>query len=149
MARNYTISGTRAVSSPTKTLLGLTGGTTNRPVVLDILCGSTATPADNALEFILQRYTAAGTSSAVTPAALDDQDPAAIASAGANHTVEPTYTSGKILMDLAMNQRATQRWVPSPGREIKLPATANNGVGLQPVHASFTGNVTSTIWFED
>ena len=48
-----------------------------------------------------------------------------------------------------MNQRATQRWVPSPGREIKLPATASNGVGLQPVHASFTGNVTATMHFED
>jgi hypothetical protein len=149
MARNYAISGTRAVSSPTKTLLALTGGTTTRPVVFDVLVGSTATPADNALEFILQRYTAAGTSTSVTPTALDSGDPAAIATAGANHTVEPTYSAGAVLIDLAMNQRATQRWVPSPGREIKLPATANYGVGLQPVHASFTGNVTATIWFED
>lgn len=149
MARNYAITGSRAVASPTKTLLGLTGGTTIRPVIFDVVVGSPATPADNALEFILQRYTAAGTSTAVTPEPLDSGDPAAIATAGVNHTVEPTYTSGKIVLDLAMNQRATQRWVPSPGREIKLPATAANGVGLQPVHASFTGNVTGTIHFED
>lgn len=149
MARNYSISGARAVASPTKTLLGLTGGTTIRPQLFDLIVGSTATPADNALEFILQRYTAAGTSTAVTPEPLDPADPAAIATAGVNHTVEPTYTAGKILMDLAMNQRATQRWVPAPGREIKAPATAANGLGLQPVHSSFTGSVTGTIHFED
>jgi hypothetical protein len=149
MARNYTISGARAVGSPTKTLLTLIGGTTIRPLVYDIIVGSTATPADNALEFILQRCTAAGTSTSVTPTANDSADPAAIATAGVNHTVEPTYTSGAILVDIAMNQRATQRWVPSPGREIKLPATAANGVGLQPVHASFTGSVTASIMFED
>lgn len=149
MARNYSISGTAAVASPTKTVLSLTGGTTNRPVVYDMVVGSTATPADNALEFILQRFSASGTRTSVTPAEIDSADPAAIATAGQNHTVEPTYTSGKVMIDLAMNQRATQRWVPSPGREIKLPATAANGVGLQPVHASFTGNVTATIHFED
>lgn len=149
MARNYTISGARAVASPTKTLLTLIGGTTTRPQIYDIVVGSTATPADNALEFILQRFTAAGTATAVTPAANDPADPAAIATAGVNHTVEPTYTAGQILVDIAMNQRATQRWVPSPGREIKLPATAANGVGLQPVHASFTGSVTASIMFED
>ena len=149
MSRNYTISGARAVSSPTKTLLTLIGGTTNRPVLYDMILGSTATPADNALEFILQRCTAAGTSTAITPAPADTADPAAIATAGVNHTVEPTYTAGAILVDIAMNQRATQRWVPSPGREIKLPATASNGVGLQPVHASFTGSVTASLFFED
>lgn len=149
MARNYSISGTAAVASPTKTLLGLTGGTTIRPVVYDLVVGSTATPADNALEFILQRCTTTGTRTSITPAALDSADPASIATAGQAHSAEPTYTSGAILLDLAMNQRATQRWVPSPGREIKLPATASNGVGLQPVHASFTGNVTATMHFED
>ncbi len=149
MARNYSISGTQTVTSPTDTVLGLTGGTTVRPVIYDLVVGSPATPADNALEFILQRYTAAGTATSVTPEPLDPADPAAIATAGQNHTAEPTYTSGKVLLDLVMNQRATQRWVPSPGREIKLPATAANGVGLQPVHASFTGDVTATIHFED
>src|ERR1019366_7948995 len=107
MSRNYTISGARAVASPPKTLLPLIGGTTNRPVLYDMIVGSTATPADNALEFILQRCTAAGTSTAVTPAANDSADPASIATAGVNHTVEPTYTSGAIMVDIAMNQRAT------------------------------------------
>ena len=131
-------------------MLDLAAFATKGPPFLHVeVVGSTATPADNALEFILQRCTTTGTRTSITPAALDSADPASIATAGQAHSAEPTYTSGAILLDLAMNQRATQRWVPSPGREIKLPATASNGVGLQPVHASFTGNVTATMHFED
>lgn len=149
MARNYFISGSQNVASPTASVLGLTGATTIRPVFLDMIVGSTATPADNALEFIVQRYTASGTGDAVTPQAADPADPASLASSKANHSAEPTYTSGAIMIDIPMNQRATQRWVPSPGREIKIPATANNGLGIQPVHASFTGLVTAWAEFED
>jgi hypothetical protein len=149
VARNYAGSGTRAVVSPTKTLLALNGGTTIRPCLTDIIVGSAATPADNALEFVLQRSTAVGTGTTVTPQPIDPADPAAIATMLTNHTVEPTYTAGAVLLDIALNQRATQRWVANPGREIKLPATASYGVGLQPVHSSFTGNVTATFHFED
>ncbi len=149
MAKRYSIAGTRAVASATKSLLGLTATSGVRPRIADILWGSAATPADNALEWILQRFTAAGTSTAVTPEPVDPADPAATAIAGQNHTVEPTYTSGKILLDVPMNQRSTQRWVASPGYEFVCPATAANGLGWQPIHASFTGNVTSTILFEE
>lgn len=149
MARNYAMSGSQTVTSPTDTMLTLTGATTIRPAVYDLVVGSPAVPADNALEFILQRTSADGTGTGVTPEPLDPADPAALSTAKTNHTVEPTYTSGKVLLDLVMNQRATQRWVATPGKEIRIPATAAAGVGLQPVHASFTGDVTGTIWFED
>lgn len=149
MSRRYSISGARAVASPTQTLLGLTSTTTIRPKIYDILMGSSATPADNALEWLLQRYTAAGTSTAVTPTALDPGDPAASATAGKNHSAEPTYTAGAILLDTAINQRSTQRWVAAPGGEIVLPATGANGAGLQPIHASFTGNVIGTLHYEE
>ncbi len=43
------------------------------------------------------------------------------------------------------NQRSTQRWVAAPGGELKCPSTAANGIGVQPVHASFTGSVECTI----
>jgi hypothetical protein len=149
VAKRYSIAGTRAVTSPTKTLLGLTATSGVRPRIADIMWGSAATPADNAIEWLLQRYTAAGTSTSVTPTALDPADPTATATAGQNHTVEPTYTSGAVLLDVPMNQRSTQRWVASPGYEFVCPATAANGAGWQPVHASFTGNTTSTILFEE
>lgn len=149
MGDRYSVNGTRQVASPTKTLIGITSSTSKRPRLYDFTCGSTATPADNALEWIWQRYTAAGTSTSVTPTALDPGAPSALFTSGANHTVEPTYTSGAVFWDVPINQRSTQRLVVFPQSEIILPATGGNGAGLQPVHASFTGNVTATAWVEE
>lgn len=149
MARRYSIDGAQAVASPTDTCLGLTSASTIRPAVYDIIFGSSATPADNALNWLVQRYTAAGTNTAVTPQALDPGDPAALASAGEDHTAEPTYTSNAILLNISANQRSTQRWVASPGGELYSPATAANGLGVQPVHSSFTGSVECTIHYEE
>lgn len=129
MARRYSISGTDTNTAST-TQLGLTSTAAIRPMICDIIISSVATPADNAGEYFLQRFTAAGTSTAVTPQALDPGDPAATATAGVNHSAEPTYTASAILLRIATNQRATFRWVAAPGFELKLPATAANGVGL-------------------
>lgn len=149
MSRRYSIDGVQAVASATDSVLGLTSATTIRPEIYDLVFGSSATPADNALNWLLQRYTAAGTATAVTPQALDPGDPAALATAGENHSAEPTYTSNEILLNISANQRSTQRWVAAPGGELKLPATANNGVGVQPVHSSFTGSVESMIHYSE
>ncbi len=149
MGRRYSIDGAQAVASATDSVLGLTSATTIRPAIYDIIFGSSATPADNALNWLLQRYTAAGTATSVTPQPLDPDDPAALASGGENHTAEPTYTSNAILLNISANQRSTQRFVSAPGGELKCPATAANGLGLQPVHSSFTGSVESTIHHEE
>lgn len=141
--RSYNIHGNQAVASPTDSVLGLTSASTVRPKIFRLVVGSLATPADNALSWLFQRYTAAGTSTGVTPHADDPGDPAALASAGEDHTVEPTYTAGAILGEYSLNQRGTfpvyleRPWV--------LPATAANGVGVQPVHASFTGDASADI----
>ena|SRR3990167_210746 len=149
MGRRYSIDGAQAVASPTDTVLGLTSTAAIRPRIYDVIFGSSATPADNALNWLLQRYTAAGTATSVTPAPLDPADPAATATAGQNHTAEPTYTAGAVLLDISANQRSTQRWVASPGGELVLPATAANGIGVQPVHTSFTGSVEATMHYEE
>src|SRR5687768_17766358 len=129
MARRYAISGTDTNTAST-TQLGLTATTAVRPMIAEIVVSSVATPADNAGEYFLQRYTAAGTSTAVTPQALDSGDPASTATAGVNHSAEPTYTANAIMARFATNQRATYRWVAIPGYEPKAPATAANGFGL-------------------
>ncbi|MCC6419933.1 MAG: hypothetical protein IT429_16990 [Gemmataceae bacterium] len=147
--RRYSIDGEQAVASPTDTCLGLTGGTTVRPLVYDLLIGSAATPADNAIEWYIQRSTAAGTATSVTPQPLDSGDPAATTAAGEDHTAEPTYTSNAILWRLALNQRASHRWVADPDGGLLVPATSNNGLGLYPVHASFTGLVSATMHFQE
>lgn len=149
MSRRYSIDGAQAVASATDSVLGLEGATTVRPEIYDVIFGSTATPADNALQWLLQRFTAAGTATSVTPLALDPADPAALAVGGENHTAEPTYTANAILLNISANQRSTQRWVAAPGGELKIPASANNGIGVQPVHSSFTGSVEVTIHYAE
>lgn len=130
--RRYSIDGQDTNTAATS-ILGLTSASTIRPKVYDLVLGSDATPADNAAEYVLQRYTAAGTVTAVTPQALDPGDPAALASAGEAHSAEPTYTANAIMLQWAQNQRATFRWVAAPEGEIVLPATAANGVGIQVI----------------
>ena len=132
MSRRYAIDGQDSTVA-NESILGLTSTANIRPKIYDILCGSDATPADNAFEFVLQRFTAAGTSTAVVPTALDPGDPAATGIAGEAHTVEPTYTANLILLMWMMNQRATFRWVAAPGSEFVMPATAANGLGVQPI----------------
>lgn len=149
MARRYSIDGQDTNTAAT-TILGLTSAATVRPKIYDLTLGSDATPADAAAEYVLQRYTAAGTSTAVTPQALDNGDPAALASAGEAHSAEPTYTANAIMLQFAVNQRATYRWVAVPGGEIVLPATAANGVGLQVISLSGSAyNVNVCMHFEE
>ena len=112
----------------------------------DLVFGSEATPADNAFQYIVQRCTAAGTSSAVTPSPLDPADAATEADSGENHTIEPTYTAGLVLLAVGLNQRATFRWVASPGGELVYPATAANGIGIQTPTSSAVA-ITATVMF--
>lgn len=99
--------------------------------VYEISFGSEATPADAAILWTIQRCSAAGTSTSVTPQNLDSASSTTEYDAGENHTVEPTYTAGAILLNIPLNQRATYRWIAAPGGELVLPATASNGLGIQ------------------
>lgn len=147
--RCYAIDNAFAVANPTATTLTLTSTTAIRPEIYDIEMGFSSSPADNALAVKVQRFTAAGTNSALTPQALDPADPASTSTAGKSNSVEPTYTANAILFHLAMNQRASQRWIADPRGPLKLPATANNGAGLYAVHASATPTFDSTLWFNE
>jgi hypothetical protein len=129
MPRSYAVTGTDTNTAGT-TQMGVTSAASIRPQVFYLAISSVATPADNAGEYFIQRYTAPGTSTAVTPQALDPGDPAATATAGVNHTAEPTYTAGAILLRIATNQRATYQWYASPGGNLIMPAIAGNGLGL-------------------
>ena len=149
MARRYAIDG-QDTNTATTSILGLTSATTVRPRIFDLIMGSDATPADNAAKYVLQRYTAAGTATSVTPQAIDPADPAALASAGKAHTVEPTYTANAIMLHWAQNQRATFRWVAAPMSEIVLPATAANGIGIQSITVAGSAvNTNATILYEE
>ena len=146
----YSIDGQDTNTAAT-TILGVDAGTTaRRGKVYDLIVGSDATPADNASELNLQRYTVDGTATAVTPQALDPADAAALAEAGEAHSVEPTYTANAILLNIMLNQRATFRWVAAPGGELVYPATADNGLGLTSITVAGSAvNTGATIHFEE
>jgi hypothetical protein len=114
--------------------------------VYDAMFGSEATPADAAILWTFRRCSAAGTSTSVTPQNLDPASATTEYDAGENHTVEPTFTAGAILLNVPLNQRATYRWVAAPGGELVMPATASNGFGIETDTIS-TGTpvITSTI----
>lgn len=148
MGRKYSIDGDQTVTTPADTVLGLTTTTAIRPEVYYFALGCEGTPADNTFVWQVQRYTAAGTNTSVTPLALDPGDPAATASAGENHTVEPTYTAGAILFRQALNQRSHYQWYGDRG-PMRLPATSSNGCGWHTVHASATPDVSVVAHYEE
>lgn len=148
MSLKYSIDGQDTNTAAT-TLLELRSTAAIRPEIYDMICGSDATPADNAAEYVLQRNTTVGAATGVTPRALDPDDPSATATAGEAHTSEPTYTANVILLQWAQNQRATFRWVAAPSGALKLPA-ADNGVGLQVITvAGAAVNTNAMMHFEE
>jgi len=85
MARRFAEPGTiAAVSSSFKTLVVIAGTAATRPKIFHFALSTLGAAADGVLEWILQRFTAAGTTTAVTPRNLDATDPsAAVGVAGA------------------------------------------------------------------
>lgn len=146
---NYSVQGPNESGTANKTLINLISATTVRPRLYDLIVGSVATPADQAVDFLLGRTTAVGTAASnPTPAPADPADPASLATAGITHSAEPTY-SGVNLLDIRMNQRATFRWVASPGSELVAPATANNGLGFKLLSATAAAIYGATVLFSE
>lgn len=126
--------------------------TVRRAKLYDIMMGSEATPADAALLWTATRSdgTTGGTATAVTPTRLDLADAAALTDALENFTAEPTTYDAIPLLSIALNQRASFRWVASPGGELVIPATANALIGFRhPVISTGTPIVTVSVHFEE
>ncbi len=127
--RNYSVAGNATnTQSSTLPLTGITGGTTVRPCIYEFAFGSSGSPADNAASFLFQRATTIGAGSAFTPVALDPADPASTTTSLITYTTGPTLTANAYLYEFGLNQRATFRWIAAPGSELKVPATAANGI---------------------
>ena len=123
--------------------------TVQRNKVAEFNIADQGTPADNVVIHTVQRCTALGTNTAVTPTKLDNADRAAQALIGSNHTAEPTYTAGELLWRMGLNTRASYRWVAVPGYEWITPATAASGIGWAALHASATTVWEVSITFEE
>lgn len=125
----YTVQGTQTVTATTA--LTVVSASTIRPRVKKFTLSQQGTVSvDQNFRVQAKRFTAAGTTTAVTPAARDSGDPAATFTAGSNASAEPTYTSNTTQKDISVNPRGVVIWTAlDPADDIILPATAANGVG--------------------
>lgn len=129
MGRRYSIDGNQNATAA-DTILAIESATTIRPKLYYIAFGSAATPADQAFNMQVNRITAVGTRTTLTPQPHDPGDPAALAAGAENHTAEPTKTAGEVLLSFSVNQQATFRWQTIPEEGLVSPASANNGLAL-------------------
>jgi hypothetical protein len=148
MAR-YSIAMSRTASLTLSLGLWNCTATVRRTKLYEVTLGSDNTPADATLKFVFQRFTAAGTSTAVTPQPLDPADAAALTAGGSNATVEPTYTANQIVLTIPQNQRSTFRWVAPTYGEIVTPATNANGIGIQTPVATTLVTITADVKIEE
>lgn len=117
----------------------VSAGTPRRLKIGYVEIGVSGADASNVYDIPLLRLSAAGagTTTAVTPVALDPADTAALFTAHENYTVEPTaYTADSELLSFAFNQRATVQWTAKQGWEPMIAATASIGAGWRPATAT-------------
>lgn len=150
---NNQLGGTaQAISSSYKSIVMVYASNTTalrRGKVYDLMVGADGTPADNALVWDISRMTAAGTATSVTPLPLDPADSAMLGVSSANATVEPTVTATSSVWNVAVNQRASFRWVAAPGSELVYPATNANGFALRCKSASYTSTVDADLYVQE
>jgi hypothetical protein len=147
--RRYSVDGQTAAGT-NLTILEVIAATTTRGRIYDIIIGSDATPADVATEFNIIRGTVSGTgTSTPTARALDPGDPAALITAKVGTFSGQTKTANTSLLNIALNQRATFRWVAVPDGEIVIPATSDNWVGLESIASGGTPNINATFSWQE
>ncbi len=130
--------------------------------IYDVLVGTNGTPADNFVEWSIDRVTAMSTavwvgsvSSVSSKFALDvaDQGFSAFATVNCSAPSSTAFTVGLQTFYVGVNQRASYRWVASPGGEIVSPgvssATGLAGLALSSRSAAYTGTSTVTVMFSE
>lgn len=149
MGQRYSVIGTQTPGTD-KTFVSIMGIAGRHRRIREIIVSSPAAPADQTLELSIARITADGTGTAYTPVALDQGDPAAT-SGGVKvaHSAEPTYTAGAELMRVAINQRATYRWIATPGSELVIDASTGQGIGIKTLSSTGTASHICTVIFEE
>lgn len=114
--------------------------TPRRIAVYDAIVGASLAAADAVAEYQIYRATtgtAAGQATSAVP--LDPADIPVDAVALEDLTTEPTAIVG--LVSFPLNQRATFRWVASPGSELVTAAATDSGIGIQKLQTT-----TNYIW---
>jgi hypothetical protein len=131
-----------------------------RGKLYDILIGQPSTPGDTSVQWDVMRGTAISTNifvGALTSAsslfALDGADSPANSAIYVNSSAEiGTYVAD--IWNVAINQRASYRWVAAPGSELVWPATSSNGLALRAIQGAgggggYVGLVSATLLVQE
>lgn len=143
---------------------GTAGTILKRGKLYDLLVGTNGTPADQYMQFDVVRATYA-TSTAITTGGvlflsslssnfnLDYADGAAACNISINSSVETYLTSPIELWDVAVNQRASYRWVAAPGSELVYPAASSgagpNALSVRALSGGYTGTATVNVFINE
>jgi hypothetical protein len=135
--RTYAAFDQQDIVSAADTILTIEGSATLQADFIYISFSTLTDELDDMIQWTVQRFdTADGTFDALTPTAFNDSDIASQMTVGGNHSAEPTYVAGQVLLDIAVNTRSFQQWYAQPGREFVTAAGANEGIGVAPLHAA-------------
>jgi hypothetical protein len=141
-ALTTTIKTALGIQQPASTLKG-------RLEMYMLVLSSAATPADSAIEWIVQKTSTAGTSTAVTATDVDDASNTPVAVAGQTFTAEPTAVANTILLDIGLNQRSPYTIVLGQGYEWPVANTASRGISIGAKHPSATPTVIATGYWRE
>lgn len=131
------------------TMINITGSASVRIKLYEVIIGSDAVPEDDATEFGIGRTSSVGTGGT----ALNETpvDPLMVAASGValggTFTGQPTWADS--LLMIALNQRATFRWMAAPGGELISTASANNGMACRTVNSTDINNQNVTMCWEE
>ena len=145
MPRKYSVTQVTAAIAAGKAQVGVTGTAAVRPALWEVEISSVATPADQATEWYFGRFTAwtAPTSTSQAAVALDDSDPSPTG-VGFKLVTDATMTL-VINVDVAVNLRATYRWIAAPDEYVIAGAATTKGLHVTPSSQTSAYNVSTSI----
>lgn len=150
---NNRMAGTQqAMTTTYKTLINIIGATTRRAQVWEVMVGADGAPNATDCQIVYdvstKDATTAGTGTSTTPGKLNPADGAAVLTASGNYTAEATtFTS---LMTLALNQRASQRWVAFGENQcLVMAATVSLGIGVRALSPTYAANALANVIFAE
>ena len=150
---SYQAKGDQTLTTTLTTALtvGSNATTAQRNSIYEFILGIALTPSDSTISFTVQRVSALGTATAVTPGDIEGgANRAAQAAVGKNHTVEPTLVGSAFILEaMPLNARATFRWVAAPGRPAVHAATVGAGYLFGALHASRTEDINVQAFWDE
>ena len=124
-----------------------------RHQTFEIEVGADGAPnaTDCQIVYDVARETAQGTGGVTSvPNALNPADiTAARTGNGINRTAEGTIGTAASLLAIALNQRASQRWIAAPGKELIFPATNVAGGAYRALSPTYAAPVLYTVFFDE